>query len=65
MKLTLPVECEECGHTWELPLEEAYPGQVVACPFCRVRIGIQGDDGRKLQREVDKLDKALAKISLG
>ena len=62
MRLKADVNCPGCKKKLELYVDEMVPGTSKACPHCKAKIDFKGDDGRKVQKGLDELEKAFKKL---
>jgi endogenous inhibitor of DNA gyrase (YacG/DUF329 family) len=62
MKLEGDVPCPACGETFKERVERMRPGVQRNCPHCDATITYEGDDGSKIQRELDKLEKMMRRL---
>lgn len=61
--LTADIECLGCGHKVTIKVREMVPGRTKNCPYCAAKFRFTGDDGRKVQRGLDDLERQLRKLS--
>ena len=57
MKVEIDIKCPACEHTIKVALGNMRPGNSRDCPRCRRRINFTGDDGSKVQRNLDQATK--------
>ena len=62
-KLFLEVECPSCRRKIPIRVEEMVPGGSRRCPSCDATIRFGGDDGRRVQRALDDLERSINEIS--
>jgi uncharacterized Zn finger protein len=62
-KLKFDLECPSCHRKFKQKVEDVRPGQSRRCPHCGTVIEFTGDDGRQMQRAVDKLERSIKKAS--
>lgn len=60
--IKVDMRCEGCGHIMKIRLNNIIPGRIVTCTKCQAAIHIHGNDGRKLQQALNKLDRTLKKF---
>lgn len=60
--LATTVRCPNCGRSLRIRLQDMVPGQTTRCT-CGGQIHFEGDDGRKVQRVLDKLERELKKLN--
>ena len=60
--LTVQIRCPGCGRTLQVKVRDMVPGRVRHCG-CGCVIRFDGDDGRKVQREIDQMERELKKLS--
>ncbi len=60
--LTTKIQCPNCHRSIQIKVKEMVPGRHKNCPHCRTVIAFSGDDGRKIQRELDKFQRTLKKL---
>ena len=60
--LTANIQCPNCHRSMQVKVKEMVPGRHKNCPYCRTVITFSGDDGRKMQRELDKFQRTLKKL---
>jgi hypothetical protein len=60
--LTTTIRCPNCNRTLYVKVKEMVPGRTKSC-ICGFVIRFQGDDGRKVQRELDKLERQLKRMN--
>lgn len=58
-KLEVDMPCPKCHRRFRERLEAMHPGGRRSCPYCGVSIAFTGDDGRRVQRAVDDLERSL------
>jgi hypothetical protein len=61
MKLETEVQCPSCKRKIKIKAEEMIPGKKKTCPSCCAEITFSGDDGRKIQKAIDDLEKNIKK----
>jgi hypothetical protein len=57
-KKTLPFCCPIRGRATDYPVTALTEGAILICPFCRLRLKLQGHMWQDVQREITKLTKA-------
>jgi transcription elongation factor Elf1 len=57
-------ECPNCKRKITIKVKEMVPGQTKNCPSCGLVIRFSGDDGRKVQRALDDLQKTLKRLGV-
>ena len=60
--LTAKIQCPNCKHSVQIKVKEMVPGHAKNCPFCGVQFNFSGDDGRKVQRALDDLNRTLKRL---
>jgi hypothetical protein len=60
--LTASLTCPNCGRTVTVKIKEVIPGRSKRLQ-CGCTITFAGDDGRKVQRELDNLERELKKLN--
>ncbi len=63
MKLEFDIACSHCGKSFKQRVDAMRPGHSTRCPSCGITIQFSGDDGRKVQKAVDDVEKTLSKLS--
>lgn len=63
MDLEAKLKCPACGRQLTIKVRAMVPGRSTSCPSCHAPISFAGDDGRKPQRALDDLQRALKKLS--
>ena len=63
MKLEFDVTCPHCKRKFKQRVEDMAPGRSRQCPHCGITVNFTGDDGRKAQQAVDKLEGQIKKLS--
>ena len=58
-KLEYDITCPGCKRKVTMRVEAMQPGKTKACPHCGHGFEFAGDDGRKVQKALDDLRKAL------
>jgi transcription elongation factor Elf1 len=61
--LEVDFNCPNCQHRIRVLIKDVVPGRTKKCPSCQSPIQFTGDDGRKVQRELDKLEKTIKKLN--
>jgi hypothetical protein len=61
-EMRVDVRCPNCGHTVRVRVREMVPGRSKRCPYCSTTFEFSGDDGRKAQRTLDDLERALKRL---
>jgi hypothetical protein len=51
----LPITCPVCGHKNKFPLETLLEGSILLCPFCKLKLTLQGHMWEDIRREAAKL----------
>lgn len=62
-ELAADIECPNCGRKVTIKVREMIPGRTKNCPYCEAIFRFTGDDGRKVQRALDDLERQLKKVS--
>lgn len=62
MKLETEIECPNCKRKIKIKVEEMVPNKSKVCTWCKSTINFTGDDGRKVQKSLDDLEKSLKKM---
>lgn len=62
-KLQFELECPNCHRKFKQKIEDMRPGRSRNCPYCGTVIEFTGDDGRKMQKAVDSLERSLKRAS--
>ena len=60
--LKVKIQCPNCQHSVQIKVKEMVPGHTKNCPFCGAQFNFTGDDGRKVQRELDNLSRTLKRL---
>ena len=60
--LEAEITCPKCQRKLKIKVKEMIPGQTRNCPSCNTVIRFSGDDGRKIQRALDDLQRTLRRI---
>jgi hypothetical protein len=60
--LTADITCPNCHHKVKIKVKDMVPGQSKRLS-CGCIIQFTGDDGRKMQRAVDDLERKLKKLN--
>lgn len=55
------IKCPNCGRRLRIKVKEMIPGTSKRCA-CGCQIKFTGDDGRKVQRALDDLERALRRL---
>jgi len=65
MRLKADLKCPnpKCRRALNLHVDEMVPGRSKTCPHCKTEINFKGDDGRKVQKALDDLEKTLKGLS--
>ena len=63
MKLEADVSCPSCGRKFKQRVGEMRPGRSRRCPRCNADIRFTGDDGSKVQKAVDDLEKTIKNLN--
>jgi len=61
MDPTVPFACPQCKYSQAIKVREMAPGRSTSCRRCKTTIRFTGADGRRVQRELDKLQEFLKK----
>lgn len=57
------VKCPNCGKPIRVKVREMVPGRSRACPHqCGATIRFTGDDGRKVQKALDDLERTIQRF---
>lgn len=62
-KLQFNLECPNCHRKFKQKVEGMRPGKSRHCPYCGTVIEFTGDDGRRVQKAVDDLERTLRRMS--
>lgn len=62
-KLQFELQCPNCHRKFKQKVEDVQPGKSGRCPYCGTMIEFTGDDGRKVQKAVDDLERSLKRAS--
>ena len=62
-KIGFDLECPNCHRKFSIPIQDVHPGNSKHCPYCNILIEFSGDDGRKVQKGIDKLNKSIKKLN--
>jgi hypothetical protein len=62
-KLSFDLNCPNCNNKLKIRVDEMYPGNSKYCPYCNTLIQFTGDDGRKIEKSLDDLDKNIKKLN--
>jgi DNA-directed RNA polymerase subunit RPC12/RpoP len=62
-KLEFDLQCPNCHRKFKQKVEDMHPGKSRRCPYCGTVIEFTGDDGRKIQKAVDGLERSLKRAS--
>ena len=60
-KLEIDIQCPSCGRKIKQRVDRMHSGASRRC-LCGCNINFTGDDGRKVQRELDKFERDLNKL---
>jgi transcription elongation factor Elf1 len=60
--LETDIECPNCKRKIKIKVKEMVPGHTKNCPSCGLVIRFSGDDGRKVQRAMDDLQRTLKRL---
>lgn len=63
-KLEFDIECPNCHRTIRVRVEDMRPGKSTKCSSCGTILEFTGDDGRKIQKSLDDLERTIVDISL-
>lgn len=58
-KLRAEVKCPSCSRKVTIRVEEMVPGRSRRCPACDTVFKFSGDDGRRVQKALDDLERTL------
>lgn len=61
-KIEAEIECPKCEAVFKQVVAEMQPGTVRQCPHCGCDIQFTGDDGAKVQRSLDELEKTFKNL---
>jgi hypothetical protein len=61
-KLDAPIPCPNCNRKFNFPIAKMRPGTSTKCPSCGAVIDFKGDDGAKVQRAFDDLEKTIRNL---
>jgi len=59
--LETEIRCPKCNRTLRVKVKEMVPGRTKVC-VCGFQIQFTGDDGRKVQRAMDKLERQMKRL---
>lgn len=62
-KLTVDLHCPNCHRKIKQRVEDMRPGRLRRCPHCATAFEFTGDDGRKVQKAIDSLERSLKRAS--
>lgn len=62
--LEFHIDCPICNRKLRIKVKEMVPGHSKKCPYCEGTIVFSGDDGRKVQQELDKLSRSIRNIKI-
>jgi hypothetical protein len=51
-----------CHRSIQIKVKEMVPGHMKNCSFCGAQFNFTGDDGRKVQRALDDLNRTLKSL---
>lgn len=60
--LSTETKCSNCRRKIKIKIKEMIPGRSKRCS-CGHEIQFSGDDGRKVQRQLDKFERELKKLN--
>ena len=61
-KLEADLACPKCHRKFKQRVDEIVPGRSRRCAGCGLNITFTGDDGRQVQRALDKLEGQLKNL---
>ena len=62
--LEFTIGCPGCKRNLKIKLKEMVPGHSKKCPYCGTNIIFEGDDGRRAQHELDKLNNTIRNLKI-
>jgi len=60
--LNIDVRCPNCGRTMRVRMRDMVPGRSRRC-ICGCQIRFEGNDGRKVQRALEDVEREIKKLS--
>ncbi len=63
-KLEFDIECPNCHITIRQRVEDMRPGKSKKCSSCGMILKFTGDDGRKIQKSLDDLERTVIDIPI-
>lgn len=61
--LEVDFNCPNCHYQMRIPIKNMVPGRSITCPSCQSPIEFTGDDGSKMQKELDNFEKSIKKLN--
>lgn len=61
--LSVNIQCPGCHRQAPIKVREMIPGGTRDCPNCGAKFRFAGDDGRKIQKALDDLEKEVKRLS--
>ena len=61
--LCIDIKCPGCGHTTRVKVRELVPGRSRRCRSCAATFQSSGEDGRRVQRALNDLERELKQVS--
>lgn len=58
-KLEFDIECPNCHRKIRQRFEDMRPGKSKKCPSCGLILEFNGDDGLKIQKSLDDLERTI------
>ena len=62
MEFDVNPECPSCNKEILMKVQELVPGTSIDCPHCNETIELTGDDGRKIKKELDNIEKSFKNL---
>ena len=62
MELKADIRCPNCRRTVKMAMRQMVPGTSRNCPSCAAVFKFSGDDGRKVQRAMDDLERTIKNL---
>lgn len=62
MDLDFDVTCPNCKKKIKLKVKDMVPGKKSHCTSCKCEISFSGNDGRKIQKELDDFEKKMKNL---
>lgn len=61
--LSVNIQCPGCQRQTPINVGEMIPGRSKICPNCGAEFKFAGDDGRKIQKALDDVEKELKQLN--